>query len=244
MAGTAIHLDDVHPGAIERGAQHVVHAGIDQREVAGLTRLQILDPGQQHAGIGDDGAARFEQQGQIPARQLLLERFGILGRVRWLLGTIVDSQAATHIQMVDMNAFRRQPIDQPQQLVRRFHKGIQFSELRTDMAIHPDDLDVWHRRRLAIDGGGQLDGDAELVLLEAGGNIRMGTGIDIRVDPHRHRCLLAHAARHPVEALQLGFRLQIEAEDLFVQREAHLGLALGHPGEDHFARITARRQHP
>ncbi len=244
MAGTAIHLDNVHPGAIERGAQHVVHAGIDQREVAGLARLQILDPGQQYASIGDDGAARFEQQGQIPPRQLLLERFGILGRVRWLLGTIVDPKAATHIQMVDMNTFRRQTIDQPQQFVRCFHKGIQFSELRADMAIHPDDLDVFHCRRLAIDGGGQLDGDAELVLLEAGRDIGVGTGIDIRIDPYRYRRLLAHAARHPVEALQLGFRLQIETEDLFFQREAHLGLALGNPGEDHFARITARRQHP
>ena len=244
MAGTAIHLDDVHPGAIERGAQHVVHAGIDQREVAGLARLQVLDPGQQHASIGDDGAARLEQQGQIPARQLLLQRFGILGRMGWLLGTIVDPQTAAHIQMVDMNPFRRQTVDQPQQLVSRFHKGIQFSELRADMAIHPDDLDVRHRGRLAIDGWRQLDGNAELVLLEAGGDIGVSTGIDIRIDPYRYPRLLAHAARHPVEALQLGFRLQIEAEDLFFQREAHLGLALGHPGEDHFARITARRQHP
>ena len=70
----------------------------------------------------------------------------------------------------------------------------------------------------------------------------MGTGIDIRVDPHRDPGLLAHAARHPIEALQLGFRLQIETEDLFIQRQTHLGFALGHPGEDHFGRVTARRQ--
>ena len=228
MTGTAIHLDDVHPGAVERGAQHVVHAGIDQREVAGLARLQVLDPSQQHAGIGDDGAARLEQQGQIPARQLLLERFGILGRMGGLLGTVVDPKAATHVQMMDMNPFRRQTIDQPQQLVSRFHKGIQFSELRADMAIHPDDLDVRHRGRLAIDGGCQLDGNAELVLLEAGGDIGVSTGIDIRIDPHRDASLLAHAARHPIEALQLGFRLQIEAEDLFIQRQAHLRFTLGH----------------
>ena len=112
------------------------------------------------------------------------------------------------------------------------------------MAIHPDNLDVRHRRRLAIDGRRQLDGDAELVLLEAGGDIGVSTGIDVRIDPYRDTGLLAHAARHPIEALQLGFRLQIETEDLFIQREAHLGFALGHPGEDHFGRITARRQHP
>ncbi len=90
MAGAAIHLDDVHPGAVEGRAQHVIHACIDQGEVASFPRLEVLDPGQQHAGIGDDGAARLEQQGQIPARQLLLERLGILGGMRWLLGAIVD----------------------------------------------------------------------------------------------------------------------------------------------------------
>ena len=72
----------------------------------------------------------------------------------------------------------------------------------------------------------------------------MGAGIYVRVHPHRDGGHLAHAGGDPVETLQLGFGLQIEAEDLFLQREAHLGLALGHAGEDHLGRIPTRRQHP
>ena len=38
---------------------------------------------------------------------------------------------------MDVDAFRRQLVDELEQLVRRLHKGIQFSELRADVAIHP-----------------------------------------------------------------------------------------------------------
>ena len=164
--------------------------------------------------------------------------------MRRLLGAVVDPQTAAHVQVMDVDAFRRQLVDELEQLVRRLHKGIQFSELRADMAIHPLDLDVGHGRRLAVDGGRLFDGDAELVLLEAGGDIGVRACVDVRVDPHRDPRLLAHAACDPVQALQLGFGLQVEAEDLFFQRKAHLGFALGDAGEDHLGRITARRQHP
>ncbi|MNS67799.1 hypothetical protein D3C72_1010610 [compost metagenome] len=164
--------------------------------------------------------------------------------MRRLLGAIVDPETPAHVQVMDVDAFGRQLVNELQQLVGRFHKGIELGELGADMAIHPLDLDVGHGRRLAVDGGRLLDGDAELVLLEAGGDIGVSARIDIRVDPYRDPRLLAHAASDPVQALQLGFRLQVEAEDLFLQREAHLGLALGDAGEDHLGRIPPRRQHP
>ena len=42
-------------------------------------------------------------------------------------------------------------------------------------------------RGFGIDLGGAGDRDAELVFRLAGGNLFMGLGVDIRVDPHRHR---------------------------------------------------------
>ena len=69
----------------------------------------------------------------------------------------------------------------------------------------PLDLDVGHGRCLAVDGGRLFDGDAELVLAEAGGDIGVRACVDVQVDPHRDPRLLAHAACDPVQALQLGF---------------------------------------
>ena len=50
------------------------------------------------------------------------------------------------------------------------------------MAIDPDDVDMLQPGRQTIRGLGLVDSDAKLVLLQAGRDIGMGVGIDIRID--------------------------------------------------------------
>ncbi len=85
--------------------------------------------------------------------------------------------------------------------------------------------------------------DAELVVLEPGGDVRVRAGIDIGVDAKGYGRDLAHRRRDPVEALELGSRFDVEAQDVVRQREAHLRFALADTGKDDPLRRTAGSEH-
>ena len=51
------------------------------------------------------------------------------------------------------------------------------------MAVDPGDPDVGQGRGLPVDPQGIADVDAELVLLEPGGDVGMGAGVHVRIDP-------------------------------------------------------------
>ena len=55
-------------------------------------------------------------------------------------------------------------------------------ELRPDVAVDADHLEVRQRGRLGVDFGGQRDVDAELILLQPGGDVRVSAGVDVRID--------------------------------------------------------------
>jgi hypothetical protein len=55
------------------------------------------------------------------------------------------------------------------------------------MAINAHYLQVWQCSGAGINSWGLLDVDAELVFFQTGGNVRVGAGIDVRVDPQRDR---------------------------------------------------------
>src|SRR5471032_55240 len=88
-----------------------------------------------------------------------------------------------------------------------------------------------------------VEGHAELVGLQAGGDVGMGLGVHVGVDPQRYARGLAHGTGHFVQTMQLRNRFDVEAQDVMRQRQAHFVDALADAGEDHLARIAARRQH-
>ena len=58
--------------------------------------------------------------------------------------------------------------------------------------------------RPAVQRDGIGVGHAKLVFLEAGGDVRMGFGIDIRVDPQADRRSDAQFAGHAVQQLEFS----------------------------------------
>ena len=86
-------------------------------------------------------------------------------------------------------------------------------------------------------------GDAELVALQAGGNVGVGLGVHIRIDPNADRCALAQTGRHVVEHFEFGFAFDVEAANAQFERAAHLGAGLADPREDHPRRRDAGGQH-
>ena len=157
--------------------------------------FEVFDAGQQHTGVGNDGAARFEDQLQIATDQLGLQRGGILLRMGWILVAVVDAQTTTDIQVMDVDAFGRQTVNQGQQTIHRLEEGLELGQLGADVAVDADDVDIRQGGGSVVQGNGALNRHTELILLEAGGDVGVGTGIDIRVDPYRDARHLAHVTR-------------------------------------------------
>ena len=92
------------------------------------------------------------------------------------------------------------------------------------------------RRRL-------LDGNAELALFEAGGDIGMRARIHIRIDAQAHRRHAAQGAGNVVQPLEFGVGFDVEAMNPGRKRCAHLGLGLAHTRKHDLRGFTTGTQH-
>ncbi len=163
-----LHGDDVHPGLVKRRANQVVHRGVDDGEILVRGVLEVLDPGQQYAGVGDDRTARFEHQRQCATLHALAHRGDVVAGQRRLLVAIAHAEAATQVQVANGDALFGQPVDEGEQAVQCVEERGQAGQLRADMAVHADHLEVRQVGGAGVYRRGLLDVDAELVFLQAG----------------------------------------------------------------------------
>ena len=98
--------------------------------------------------------------------------------------------------------------------------------------LTPAGVDALELRGAAIDLAGALDGDAELVLAQAGGDVGVRFGEDVRVDAQRDAGLLAQGLGAFGEEFEFGFALDVEEEDVGVEGGVHLPGLLADAGED------------
>ena len=133
-------------------------------------------------------------------------------------------------------------LEQVQHALHGIEIGIHFGDLRADVAVDAD-----HAQ--AGQAGGVLVGlqrifvrDAELVALEAGGDVGVGFGIDVGVDADADGGAQAHAGGNFGQHVQLGQAFDVEAADAGLQRLAHLGACLADAGENDFGRIATGGQ--
>ena len=66
------------------------------------------------------------------------------------------------------------------------------------------------RRHLAVQAARLLERNAELVDVQAGRDVRMRAGVDVRVDAHRHPGAHASRLRRAIDALQLACGLGVD----------------------------------
>ena len=90
-------------------------------------------------------------------------------------------QKTVIVQVAQVDAAVGEAIDQAQQAVEGVEERWQAGQLRTDVAVDTDHFQVGQLRGTDVDVFGVGNGDAELVFLETRGNVRVGTGIDVRV---------------------------------------------------------------
>ena len=131
------HRNNLVICAVERGADQVVHGGVDYQESLAVIALAVDHRGQQDSGGPDDGAAGLEQQANVETTQRRGQRLRIrsdLGgeflRVRLFVG---DAQSAAGVDVVDLVAVGAQFADQIRHARHRFAKGGDVGDLRADV---------------------------------------------------------------------------------------------------------------
>ena len=185
------------PGLVHGRAHQVVHRGVDDCEVPVAVALEHLDAGQQQAGVADHGPSEFEEHlGALRRRQAALDDPGIdaledrgehrAARRRRLVA-VGDAQAAAQIEMPDDDALGGKLVGQVEDAVECREEGLDFGDLRADMAVDAFDAQVGQLPGLPIGRQRAVVGDAELVVAQAGRDIGVRAGIDIGVDPQRDR---------------------------------------------------------
>ncbi|MCY1382011.1 hypothetical protein D9M69_699870 [compost metagenome] len=76
--------------------------------------------------------------------------------------------------------------------------GRGFGDLRADVAVDADHLEARQPGGVLVGLHRAVVRDAELVALEAGGNVGMRLRVDVRIDADADRCAHLLGQRHPV----------------------------------------------
>ena len=231
---------------VERGPDQVAHAGIDDLERLHRSLLGVEHAGDQHPGVADDHAARFEQDAQLEVPQHRQDARGVGGEGQGLaafgLGfppRFVAAGQRAAVNDADAAADREEldavPVaevgGQRGHLAHRFLERAGLGELRPDVHLDPAQAQVRQAGGAVVGVGHAVEVDPELVLRLAGRDVLVGLGVDVRVHPQGDRGGLAEAAGHGVDGLQFRLRFGVEAMDALAQGVLDLGHRLAHASE-------------
>ena len=213
----------------------------------------MLDAGDEHAGVADDEAAGLDEDAQVQRLEQRDEVRGVGGgredvlRGRGLPPSGVaagkrvlvnDAEAAADAEELEL-VFGLQLGDEGEQLVHRRLEGFHAGELGADVGLDAAQAEVLQLRGTGIDTLDLLEGDAELVLVGAGGDLGVGAGVHVRVHAHGDGGDLLEARGDLVDALQLGLGFAVEAVNAGLEGELDLGLGLADAGEDALGGVAA-----
>ena len=137
----------------------------------------------------------------------------------------------------------RQPRHQRQHFAHRLFEGADFGDLRADVHLQPAQAQMLQLARARIDALDLLEGDAEFVLVGAGGDLLVRARFHVRVHAHRHGGGLLEARRHAVDALQFRLALGVECIDPLLEGEFDIAFRLPHAGKGALAGVAPGGHH-
>src|SRR5690606_55613 len=91
------------------------------------------------------------------------------------------AEAAAEVEALDGQAFTAELFDEAAHLPKGGFEGGEVGDLAADVAGHRDGADVGVVAGLGVEAGGLGEGDAELVLRLAGGDLGVAAGGDVGV---------------------------------------------------------------
>ena len=136
-----------------------------------------------------------------------------------------------------------QRFDEIEQPIQRVEIRAGLCDLRTDVAIDADDFQAWQGSGAQVSGDSTLVRDAELVGLQASGNVGVRLGIHVRIDAQADTRAATCPDRDLREDVELGVTLDVETHHIGVERLLHLRTCLAHAREQHFGGLATGSQH-
>ncbi len=137
------------------------------------------------------------------------------------LFAVVHAQSAAQIKMADSNTQICQRIHQFQQAVQGIDKRAEFGQLRADVAVQAHHLHVIQLCGALVNPQRLIDSQPELVLAQAGGDVRVGFRIHVGVDPDGDGRHTAKTGCDRVQHFQLRRGFQVEAVNAQLQGPGH-----------------------
>ena len=170
---------------------------------------------------------------------------------RLVLGNVVvDAQAAAHVDETELAAQFFEVLDDDVDFVAHVLEDVQLADLRSDVQVQSDDVDVFERPDLRGVLKHFLVGDAELAVRLARVDAMVGLGVDVGVDAQRDVGHLARLGRKGVDQLQLLNRLAVDGQNVLLDGVFQLLVAFAHAriddalgvesGLDGLAQLVAR----
>src|SRR3974390_101345 len=162
---------------------------------------------------------------------------------RGFAGAISYAQSAAQIQVADRESRVAQAAGQGHHFVDRFQNRAGVQDLRSDVAAHAFRHQAAQRPRPLVYSARIGDGNPELVLRQAGGDIRMGRGVYVRVHAHGEPRLDTVARGNGVDEGQFRLRLAVEAVDSPLDGVLDLFGGLPHTKKTPLGRAPPRLEH-
>ena len=160
---------------------------------------------------------------------------------RLILGhVVVDTQTATHIDDAERESERLKLLYDGVGLVAHILEDVQLADLRTDVDMDADDVDILERADQIDVVENLLVRDTELTVGLTCIDAAVGLGVDIGVDTQTYVGLLAHLASQRIHHLELLDRLAVDCQNLLLQSIADLLVALTHACIYHRLGVEAR----
>ena len=149
---------------------------------------------------------------------------------------IVDTQSATHVDMLYTDAMADKLLLQLVDAITECLEVAHIENLRSDVEVQTHELDVLKFLGLANHGYHIAHGDAELILGQTRGDVGMRMSTHIGVQTEGHTGHLALLDCEFVDHLEFGYALNVEAEDVVVKSEIDFPIALAHTSVDNLIR--------
>ncbi len=233
-------LDRMVAAVVARTDQ-LAHAPVhDHERLPGA--LHVLHPGEQHAGVADDGPSRLQHEAQPAARTRGTTSRGEPVHVEGRPRVVRDAVPTADVQVLQASAGGSELADERQHALQRAQVRLGVHDLRADVDVHAARAQVRAASRPI--GRARPPPDRGMPNLVAACPVAVYSwGVGDRTSGFTR---IAKGARTSIPAATSSSRrsspgaLHVEAVDAELEGPSHLVRRLAHPGEDDVRRGDAR----